>query len=420
MAIAFGSAGAAVGGTTTLAPACPAVVASGNILLLCIGGKYPANLPSTPAGWNLLTSYSGGAGASGVDIGQAYAIVFYRVADGTEGSTTINVTVTSGNTCKAQILRYTKSASFEWGIAATGGSQNTGGTAWAVTGDADPNLNSGDMMIAFSGVNSDVASFSLESATALGVTFGTMTERIDTSTTNGDDCAMFASEHPVTTGPSSAAIVYAATGSATSTNAPAGATMFVRLFELDGSGTLAITEASDTVVATGTNTDNGALAKTEASDTVVATGTNTDNGAASITEASDTVVSTGTNTDNGVASITEASDTTVATGTVTGVGVGVEPDGATQPRLPRFHRFLWFLGIVMRPRTTMVARMRDLPVGLRARMRELSLGPIKWGAWSWTFHDGSCWRRLPSTVAIKHSSSAWAGQRSQWRWTRCR
>lgn len=24
-------------------------------------------------------------------------------------------------------------------------------------------------------------------------------------------------------------------------------------------------------------------------------------------------------------------------------------------------------------------------------MRQLSLGPIAWGFWSWTFQDGSCW-----------------------------
>jgi GNAT superfamily N-acetyltransferase len=41
-----------------------------------------------------------------------------------------------------------------------------------------------------------------------------------------------------------------------------------------------------------------------------------------------------------------------------------------------------------------VSAMRDVPVGLRSRMRELSLGPIAWGAWSWTFHDGSCWAAL--------------------------
>jgi hypothetical protein len=38
--------------------------------------------------------------------------------------------------------------------------------------------------------------------------------------------------------------------------------------------------------------------------------------------------------------------------------------------------------------------MSEVPVGIRARMRELSLGPIAWGAWSWTFHDGSCWAAI--------------------------
>lgn len=39
-----------------------------------------------------------------------------------------------------------------------------------------------------------------------------------------------------------------------------------------------------------------------------------------------------------------------------------------------------------------LARMRDLPVGHRQAIRELSLGPtVAWGSWSWTFQDGSCW-----------------------------
>lgn len=39
-----------------------------------------------------------------------------------------------------------------------------------------------------------------------------------------------------------------------------------------------------------------------------------------------------------------------------------------------------------------VGRMSELPVGWRQRIRELSYGPdLAWGAWSWTFNDGSCW-----------------------------
>lgn len=42
----------------------------------------------------------------------------------------------------------------------------------------------------------------------------------------------------------------------------------------------------------------------------------------------------------------------------------------------------------------LVDRMGALPADLRARIREMSLGPIAWGSWSWTFHDGSCWVAL--------------------------
>lgn len=48
----------------------------------------------------------------------------------------------------------------------------------------------------------------------------------------------------------------------------------------------------------------------------------------------------------------------------------------------------------LQPRTISVSRMGAIPVGLRAKMRQLSLGPIAWGFWQWTFHDGSCWAAL--------------------------
>lgn len=38
--------------------------------------------------------------------------------------------------------------------------------------------------------------------------------------------------------------------------------------------------------------------------------------------------------------------------------------------------------------------MANLAVGHRQRIRDLSLGPVPWGAWSWTFQDGSCWAAL--------------------------
>lgn len=49
----------------------------------------------------------------------------------------------------------------------------------------------------------------------------------------------------------------------------------------------------------------------------------------------------------------------------------------------------------MKPGLIYVAAMRDVPVGCRPRLRELSLGPWEpWGFWGWTLHDGSTWAAL--------------------------
>lgn len=41
--------------------------------------------------------------------------------------------------------------------------------------------------------------------------------------------------------------------------------------------------------------------------------------------------------------------------------------------------------------TVVIGRMAEIPVGWRQRIRELSLGPVAWGSWSWTFQNGDCW-----------------------------
>lgn len=44
--------------------------------------------------------------------------------------------------------------------------------------------------------------------------------------------------------------------------------------------------------------------------------------------------------------------------------------------------------------TYTVAKMSEVPVGFKPRMRELTIGPVAWGLWSLTFHDGSTWAAL--------------------------
>ncbi len=42
----------------------------------------------------------------------------------------------------------------------------------------------------------------------------------------------------------------------------------------------------------------------------------------------------------------------------------------------------------------LISPMRELPVGFRMKLRELTIGPVAWGLWSLTFHDGSTWAAL--------------------------
>ena len=39
----------------------------------------------------------------------------------------------------------------------------------------------------------------------------------------------------------------------------------------------------------------------------------------------------------------------------------------------------------------LVSKMSEVPVGFKPRLRELTIGPVAWGLWSLTFHDGSTW-----------------------------
>jgi len=232
MTIAFGAAGAVAPGTTSLSIAYPTGITAGQMLLMFISNKYPTNGPSLPAGWSAPANnqFSRGGGTPGVDTGDMYITLFYKIADGTETGSQ-SVTVTSGNSCLGVIMRYTKTTG-GWQIACAGGSDNVAGTAWSVTAASNPGVTASDMVLVGSAICGNTDTATVEAITQTGVTFGTMVERVDTGTNNGDDCSIWVTEHPVTAGPGSAAPAYTATVGGTGSANAAGASIFVRLREV--------------------------------------------------------------------------------------------------------------------------------------------------------------------------------------------
>lgn len=237
MAIAYQAKGTATatGGTPLTIPY-PASIAAGDLLVLVIVTKFDPDVPSDPSGWTLRGQVAGGAGFNGADRGTIVTSVWTKEAAGTESGSLSVTCSASNNVDYGQIFRYSKGASNTWGIAATTGSDNTVGTSWSVTGAANPGITAGDVILACSGVNTDAYTYSSEDMTATGISaWGTMAEREDSGTITGSDVALIVSEHPVTTGTSSAAPVFTMTGSGSNADSPAGSTVFLRLREISAS-----------------------------------------------------------------------------------------------------------------------------------------------------------------------------------------
>lgn len=267
--VAAGTGSAGVGSCT---PAHPAGLAAGDYELLLCTTKYPANGPATPAGWTKEYEAQGGAGASGVDAGSVLVTVFSRIATGSE-SGTVAVTATGSNVVLGRIYGYRKTdAAAAWAIGVVGGADNTGNSNWSVTASAAIDLTVGDIVVIYTGCNSDGPSFSVFAIAATGITFGAQAARGGNLITTGDDVQHICRDTTISAGTAVQAPVYTMTVSGAGVDSPAGVTAFIRLREV----------AAATGSAAGVATAAGAASST-AGATGVAAGVATGSGAASST-----------------------------------------------------------------------------------------------------------------------------------------
>lgn len=231
MTIAFVSVGTPSAVTPNPTPSFPASIAVNDLLILLVVNKYPANGPTTPAGWTLIGQTSGGSGASGVDSGQVYVTVYYKIADGTETGP-MTVTIPSSNSSRAQIGRWTKSALESWAISSPAyASFNTPGTAVNLTFGSDPGAIFGDTLLVFGGANSSLYTLAaFPTVTYPGCVMSNPAAAFaESAGVNGDHVRIWASSHVVFSGMGSGPPSFAGTYSGTAGSAPAGAAVAVRL-----------------------------------------------------------------------------------------------------------------------------------------------------------------------------------------------
>lgn len=225
------SAGPFATGTTTVVPPYPHHNI-GDMLILVVGSRGTTDpTPTTPTGWTLIgSSYNGGAGTFAADAGNARITTYYREAT-TRLTGTQSVTITSGNTAHGQIYAINRDNAEGWTISSGGGTDTTAGTGYSVT-TSSVSLDSasgGDVVLIASSINTDAYTYTTLSLTQTGSTISTPVEEAEYRGSTGNDMGLHVASTEVTSGSGSGAATFSMTASGSTANAPAGATIAIKI-----------------------------------------------------------------------------------------------------------------------------------------------------------------------------------------------
>lgn len=233
MAITYQSIGTtdySTNGGSSVKPAYPASLASGDLMVLFVGQK-PATANgggvTTPSGWTLVTSKtaSGGYGTTlGADTGNTNLYAYVKTATGSE-SGSLTVTIADNDVAWANILRYSN-ATGVWNVTGATGEQTTAPTS-PLSVSLAPNLDvtSGDHLPVAFCIPTDVTTpsqFSSETYTESGITFGTISELVEPDSSTGNDIGGVVTTGAASSGTATAAFSFgsAITGTLTNVRGP--------------------------------------------------------------------------------------------------------------------------------------------------------------------------------------------------------
>lgn len=276
MTAAYVSAGnVASAAAQTVAVPYPTGIAAGDALVLTRAAKPDTAALTTPAGWTLLDTRTGGTGVLANDTGPLVLVRYWREAAGTEsGTLTVDSTTGTVDVQQGAITRYTKATGATWSVTASGGADASAGTDWSATMAADPGITSGDLVEVALAWSTDAArTWSAETLTATGATISAVSVPAAVGATGlGADIASRVNVYGATAGTSTAAPAYTATIS--SGINMLGPTSVVRLREVvtATSGPVAVALPALTATGTGTARTTGALAAALPALTATATG----------------------------------------------------------------------------------------------------------------------------------------------------
>ncbi|SOD80161.1 hypothetical protein SAMN06272781_6898 [Streptomyces sp. 1222.2] len=202
MAISYIGIGALSNHADTITPAYPAGATAGRLAVLqVVSAHTDESIPTTPSGWNLAGTLSGGGGVFGAAAGPRRLTWFTRVLVGSDAAPSTRIpSGSTGSLVCGRILVLDRSAGTGWRWAVSFGEDTTSGTGFSAAASTALTWAAGDFAVLGYAVSVSTASATAEAVAATGITFGTVTERADDSVTDGHDARMVAATGAVSSG----------------------------------------------------------------------------------------------------------------------------------------------------------------------------------------------------------------------------
>lgn len=229
MTISYLGQGGTVTGADTVTVPYSATPAAGQLGLLQIVSGHPNDSqPSTPSGWILAGSFSGGGGTFGAATGPRRITIFVREMTGSDSQPTSAVpSGSSGSVIAGTLALLSRSAGTGWRWAWSAGEDTSSGTAFSAPCTTSLTWAAGDFAWWGYALADSSAGFPAIGMSAAGVTFDTATARYSSAGATGNGVHTGAASASVTAG----AVTVAPTVTATLSVATTGAAAVLRLRE---------------------------------------------------------------------------------------------------------------------------------------------------------------------------------------------
>jgi hypothetical protein len=219
VAITFIGIGALATHADTITPAYPAGATAGRLAVLqVVSGHTDDSIPTTPSGWNLAGSFSGGGGTFGAAAGPRRLTWFTRVLIGSDAAPATQIpSGSTGSLIAGRITVLNRSAGTGWRWAVSSGEDTSSGTGFSAVGTDALTWAANDFAILGYAVCVSTASMTAEAIAATGITFGAVTEQADDAVTDGHDARLVAATCSVSSGSGTQAPTISATLAAVAT-----------------------------------------------------------------------------------------------------------------------------------------------------------------------------------------------------------